>query len=140
MNRRRLNRLADHLDSVPRRGFDMTEWIRPAKDSEEWATIAQLKKADTNDYTCGMAACVGGHAALLFPRVLTIIALQPQLVGQPALNNTLVAYERIGHVLGLCPVHAEFLCSPDAAHTTPKKAARAIRALLALSPECCDGR
>lgn len=43
MNRERLMKLADHLDTVPEAQFDMTNWKS----------------------TCGTAACAAGHAAMM---------------------------------------------------------------------------
>lgn len=118
MNKRNIEKLARHLDRVPRRGFDMAAWITPPNPNE-YVDVEDLKKAAANSYKCGMAACVGGHAALLFGKV----------------GDSFV--KTVDKKLEICREHSFELTRHDADHQTPKAAARYLRKLARENPECC---
>lgn len=124
MNVRRMKRLAKHLQGVPRRGFYMGTWIGPSYDGKR--DEHALMNASKHQYECGMTACVGGHACLLFPE-LTLGKLRGVRGGTYWVART----------LGLCLDHAEALVRDDAPHQTPKAAARFILNLVKKRPDCC---
>jgi len=114
-----LKKLADHLEKVPRRGFDMDTWMRMPGTVR--ASLRDMKKASENDYKCGMTACVGGHAALLFPDI--------KIDGWIKFSGGL---RRMQKGLGLTRQQADELCNHMIAeHRTPKAAAKYIRKLIA---------
>lgn len=143
MNVARMNKLADHLDTVPRHGFEMGVWITqyvsmkgdPLPTSTVIDPVAALKAAHKNDYKCGMAACVGGHACVVFPRLLKFEFGNVH----HARHRYLIADDAIGKVLGLCENHANQLTRAGARHQTPRAAARFIRDLIRRDPPCCRG-
>lgn len=131
-----MRKLADHLRKIPKKSFDMSAWINSNKSIgyiEEDAT--HLRKAHKNHYKCGMAACVGGHAQVVFPRLL-----RSDSVGAPVFNPTnskgVIA---MMNLLEICENHAFSLTMAGAKHKTPKAAARYIRDLIKKNPECCRG-
>lgn len=140
MNVRRLEKLAAHLESVPRRGFDMTRWVRRSgqTDYSDDATPA-LRAAHKNGYKCGMAACLGGHAAIVLPRVLRLSEGTVETVADSIWEQEFGS-DAIATVFGICEGHAERLTRPTAPHKTPEAAARAIRKLIKENPPCCSGR
>lgn len=134
MNIRRMEKLAAHLDTVPPRGFFMMAWITGyCRSDNDKTKVAQLKEAHKNEYKCGMAACVGGHAAIVFPNLL---AYEHGCIVH-AQHSELEGSEAIGRVLGLCIDHAMQLTAAGARHQTPKAAAKFIRSLIEKNPPCC---
>lgn len=105
---RRLRKLADHIARVPRREFDMGSW------------------------RCGTKHCIGGHAALLFPREMKFVTFDGGnyiLSRRAVTDDDIDPFYAFAEAFGITIEDAEDLCDPFAAHQTPKAAARAIRRL-----------
>lgn len=139
MNVRRMEKLAAHLESIPRKSFDMTSWVdgKPLIDVPffERDDYKILKRAHENEYKCGMTACVGGHACLVFPHLLKLTQGGVYL----SKGNAFVSgHYALAQVLEICNAHAYALTSAYAEHTTPKQAARFLRRLIKQNPDCCD--
>lgn len=132
LNVARLEMLAAHLDQVPPRGFNMLWWV--TKGYIPGGSLRELRKAQANDYSCGMAACVGGHAAIVFPKLLTLRHGYLSVPGRLLCDSVTAITE----TFGLCVNHAEWLTATDAVHQTPKAAAMAIRKLIEKNPPCCQ--
>jgi hypothetical protein len=99
---RRLRKLADHIAQVPRREFDMNSW------------------------RCGTKHCIGGHAAMLFPRDLQFDRYDVIVSRRTGTDDPYAAFSE---TFGIALRDAAELCDPLVAHQTPKAAARAIRRL-----------
>lgn len=152
--RRRLNRLATYLESVPPEHFDMTKWFTSHVDNAEVLPVTTMRRyldangADVKTLVnqphiyrtpeaaiadCGTAACVAGHAAALFklrPRHSADYDDSPRV----SYNWGMVA----GDFLGLVNSQREGLFQPNGywkdeiAHRfTPTRAAAAVRELAA---------
>lgn len=107
-----LTKLADHLMSVPRREFDMDEWVETTP--------------------CGMKACIAGHAALLFPHRMKHETKVNELDASSWITHKRT--ERDGEyafadAFKISDRDAEDLCY-NVNVSTPKQAARAVRALV----------
>jgi len=128
----RILKLADHLDTVPRRGFDQAYWSRRGENLE-----LPSRKAHEREYKCGAAACVAGHAVIVFPRLLYFSRDYdyPETPGDAAS----VVLRRSGdkgttalqEVLDLCTACSYALTESSAPHQTPKRAARTLRRIAA---------
>lgn len=57
LNKRRLNKLADYLDALPARKFDLDHWIASYENG--------YPREDGKKYKCGTTACALGHAGLI---------------------------------------------------------------------------
>lgn len=125
---KRRAKLAAFLSSIPDKGFNMCRWV---SQGNRYVTpsryMAALKAAKRNKFECGMAACVGGYAVLVFPRLLTHSGED----GYPILREEtwISGSEAIAKVLGITGTAASALCAGDAAHRTPKAAAKFLRSL-----------
>lgn len=131
MNKERLNKLADYLDTIPNKAFDMRSWVQFPDTSKEDISQQAVSTARRNNFECGMTACLGGHAAILFPRLLKID--RGNVVYK---NDELEGTEAFAITFDICLYHAKNLTKYNASHRTPKKAAKAIRDLIKKSPEC----
>lgn len=116
-----LETLAAHLYQTPRRGFRMGSWSSLIRG--RFIDRNHLK----NSYKCGMAACLGGHAALIFPGRLQISELSGCLYHP---ETDACGYEAFAEAFNLSWDDAFELCRPTAAHQGPRQAAAAIRALI----------
>lgn len=64
---RRLTKLADYMDTVPRDHFHMRDWVAHAGDTQI-AGVHRIKKPSDIKAAiveCGMTACALGHAAMI---------------------------------------------------------------------------
>ncbi len=123
--------LADHLRTVPTRGFDMKHWTRVIKDK------VLGRKHVEDDYECGMSACLGGHAALLFPHRLKLVGDAGDFVGElrsvrinSDKDDYLYGDEAFAQAFDLCTRCAEKITWARALHQTPKRAATALGKLV----------
>lgn len=128
MNRKRLLKLADYLEKIPNRAFDMRDWSRIVDGK------VMSEQHVKNQFKCGMAACLGGHASLVFPRLLTLKKRGLELLSYSALYyKTEIGRfapegsEAFSKAFDLCSACAEEITSPDAMHKTPKRAAKILR-------------
>lgn len=135
MNVKRLEKLAAHLDKVPRRAFKMDSWVigKDGTTECERGAVTRIRQAAKNDFKCGMAACVGGHAAILFPDLLTIREGSLAYLGERQVWDV----EAFARAFKICREHALYLTTPIAMHQTPKAAAQVIRELIEEDPPCC---
>lgn len=130
---KRLEKLAEFLDTLPRQKFNFEEFVR-----EEGKPMAEALKAGT--YSCGTAACALGWTPAVFPRLvrwvkdatgrtriadvaggqLTERALGQELFGLSESETVTLFYPKTHWVLpGVLPPSA-----------TPKQVARHIRRFL----------
>ena len=123
-----LEKLADHLANVPRKGFRMQSWCGNIKG--KYFTRQHINR----DYECGMTACVGGHATVMFPHHLkffkgfniygdTVFGIQNKQTGSKDSGA-------IADAFNITARQAAQLTDPYASHQTPKAAARYIRNLI----------
>jgi len=130
MDKRALLKLADHIEAVPDSGFKMDVWCSVV--DGKTASMEHHKR----QYSCGMAACVGGHAAIKFPKRLRLRKMKDWygklVLGRLFLGKTsrIEGPSAFSRAFGICDVCAEHLTDSDAPHDTPKKAAKAIRGLV----------
>src|SRR5712671_3581267 len=129
MDKVALNKLADYLSNLNPKGFYMGAWIARGNYSGI-LNNSVLRKAVKNDFKCGMAACIGGHAAILFPRRLKIRN------GLYTTNDQFYAEHAFAKAFGLCTHHAEEI-TLDHNFETPKQGAKFIRNLIKENPSCC---
>ncbi len=117
---RRLNKLADHLETVPEKLFDM----------ENWAVKT----------SCGTRACIAGHACAVVPRQMRMSVedgvprIQRRVGGRWAWDSWPTGL--FAETFGVTDEEAEALCAPYGSGyrkkdvpKTPKQAARAVRKL-----------
>lgn len=111
VHRNRLRKLADYLDTVPRKKFDMWNYCKKAGIT---VLPSDAKKEIGN---CGTVACAAGHAAVLFPRVAKRHAYYDDFIEED---------------LGIVGENWDFLFSEDWGlyQPTPKQAAKRIRLFL----------
>jgi hypothetical protein len=127
--KRRLLKLAEVLESVPQKHFDMNAYFRVTYDdgSIEANTGGHdqlvLDSAD-EVLECGTAACVAGWARVVFRRVWPDYPIAYGGFIEPIADGA-------AHVLGLNILEAHALFSSKAKHRTPKQAAKRLRALAA---------
>lgn len=71
VGRKRLAKLADFLETVPRKRFDMRVWAY----AQEKFVFRKDKPVVTTSPECGTSACALGWATAVFPRHLMLTAL-----------------------------------------------------------------
>ncbi len=131
MRKNDLLTLADYLQTVPRQAFNMKHWSLVIKNKVLGREHVQ------HNYECGMSACIGGHAALVFPHRLKLSAGEwgddtgdLSTVRRDKFDNYRYGDVAFAHAFDLCQVCATKLTSNRAPHTTPKRAAQALRKLV----------
>lgn len=65
VHRNRLRKLADYLDTVPRKKFDMKDYCI----NRNGGSRKRPGEAEKEINNCGTVACAAGHGAVLFPRI-----------------------------------------------------------------------
>jgi hypothetical protein len=112
---RRLNKLADYLETVPRKLFNM----------ERWGT----------DTPCGTAACVAGHACTLFPREMRLHRVSEYSTGYHVVTRRndgkwmwTWGSRAFARTFGVKDDEATEICE-DFSLCTPKQAAKKVRGL-----------
>jgi hypothetical protein len=128
MKSKDLLKLVSHLRALPkRRGFYQGFWVIGCYNDVYAPNMntSHLRKAAKNEYKCGMAACVGGHAALVFPRRLRI--RDGMLKTTDALYGGSKAF---AHAFDLCTYCAEVITDGSARHRTAAAAAMALEGLV----------
>ena len=143
MDKERLLYLADHLDRIPRKAFDMRAWIKrgpgdPGTWTDPTLTQGDVALAEARGWECGMTACIGGHAAALFPDRLLLD--QGSLKSYDSDGPNGWGSGAFANAFGICVDHAIDLVACNAPHRTARQAARAIRALVRENPGCCRWR
>jgi len=121
MDKKALLKLADYLETVPRKRFDMMSWfIGPIK----W-------KPTRNNFNCGTSACIAGHAATLFPRRLGIRATDEGAAFLVPYNkkNGSEGVSAFARAFNINRSLSQLLCN-SCTIKTPKQAARAIRKIV----------
>lgn len=113
-------KLADHLDTVPDRGFDMN-FVSAIVDGKPLS-----RKHHKAGYECGMAGCMLAHAAMKFPRRLSMkfrknwLRVIHRSTGRDFFNA-------FADCFYIPDDDAEAFCHSNAQHKTPKQAADALR-------------
>ena len=124
-----MEKWAAYVYEVPRKAFFMGKWAS--------CSVKDLRKAQKNDWKCGMVACLGGFATVLFPRKLKLLSYGAGAQVVAYKDSCLRGKSAIAKAFDICYDHAQFLTSVTADHNTPKRAAAAIRKLIKQNPECC---
>jgi hypothetical protein len=123
MNKKRLLKLADYLETVPRKRFNM----------DHWASAKFCGKPKEPEHECGTSACALGWACTIpsFKRAglkfiecgsnfWTHIDLVPDFEGS-------TGYGAAASLFGIRYSQAEWLFSPESPARTPKQVAKRIR-------------
>lgn len=140
MNVQRLVKLMQHLANVPAKGFNMKSWVLSNGEVDVNATAKELQKAHEAKYKCGMAACLGGHAAIVFPKLLKLkngflYKYDTDDSNDFAIHGTDV----FAKVMDICYDHSSLLTRDNAPHHTPKLAIAALSKFIVNNPSCKYG-
>lgn len=142
MKSKDLLKLAGYLrKEVPKRAFFMLKWGQIGVVGEK--TFMDICAARRNKFSCGMAACLGGHASVIFPRRLRLVFrdrydTMGRLEGLGKAAGS-IGRDAFASAFDLCEKHADDLTTGDATHQTPKAAATAIERLVRNYPKCRTG-
>ena len=127
MNKKRLEKLADYLDALPARKFDLDHWVLSY---ERGYDRDKGKKSK-----CGTTACALGHAGLIksFRRAgLKTEIKEGETVGNVTLKNLGTGLYAAEIFFGLSNREANYLFMPEyyGRRQGPKTVARRIRMLI----------
>ena len=128
MDKQALLKLADHLDTVPTKGFDMGRFSSIINGK------VLSREHHHRNYECGIAGCIGGHAALVFPHRLKLVLGSKKsglliLIHNP--ERAIDSDDAFAVAFGLTDEQGCSVTRGGAEHTTPKLAAQALRNLVA---------
>jgi hypothetical protein len=121
MNAKRLLKLADFLDTVPRKSFSMSMWETSPATKPETAKLGE----------CGFAGCALGWAVhgALFRQLTPTDGGTPQYRKKPG-SRRRFGFEAAEHLFDIDPDDARFLFG-SYTDVTPRQEARRIRKFVA---------
>lgn len=116
MNIQRMEKFIDYLRTVPSYAFNMSVWFSQGTAKlriDRFPSRSELQQAYENKFKCGMAACLGGHAAICFPDELEIS--NHELIYKDS-NGLYYNSEAFAKFFEISRRTAEYLTNPDAPH------------------------
>ena len=122
VDQKAVEKLAEFIETkVPKKAFDMRAWSRLIN-----GEVLSRKHTDKN-YECGMTACLGGWAALAFPRRLQLRPSERYCHLDDSGSGVLYTIDEqysdsdaFAVAFGFCWYCAEEVTDPSAPHQTPK--------------------
>lgn len=124
MDKKALLKLADYIAKVPVHGFNMKSWSEVVEDE-----VLGQKHID-NELKCGMTACLGGWAVIVFPKRLKMMkggVLEYRYAFIEDVKTDAREAAAFAKAFDICERCANILTDSTALHDTPKKAVNALR-------------